>query len=205
MVVSTTKKDVSLSMVALVTIIIAMLLFAAAGGFVGYRIGVSSCGEPLPPDTVRIVTIDTCWVTTPPDTVTVTMVKYVRVPFYVTTTDTIVDSILVPLTYEQHFARLDDVADVWYSGVDATIDSARTYHRTETVTITNTVVERKAPRLTADLGAGALWHDGAVNPYGLAVVRLHRPHTTFGAFGGIDPTGQWAAGLNVTYRIDLIK
>ena len=205
MVVNPTKKDVSLSMVALVTIIIAMLLFAAAGGFVGYRIGVSSCGEPLPPDTVRIVTIDTCWVTTPPDTVTVTMVKYVRVPFYVTTTDTIVDSILVPLTYEQHFARLGDVADVWYSGVDAQIDSARTYHRTETVTITNTVVERKAPRLTADLGAGALWHDGAVNPYGLAVIRLHRPHTTFGAFGGIDHTGRWAAGLNVTYRIDLIK
>lgn len=204
MVATPTKKDVSLSMVALVTFILALLLFAAAGGFVGYRIGRSGFTPPEP-DTVRIVTIDTFWVTTPPDTVTVTMVKYVRVPFYVTTTDTIVDSILVPLTYEQHFARLDDVADVWYSGVDATIDSARTYHRTETVTITNTVVERKAPRLTADLGAGALWHNGAVNPYGLAVVRLHRLHTTFGAFGGIDPTGQWAAGLNVTYRIDLIK
>lgn len=204
MVATPTKKDVSLSMVALVTFIIALLLFATAGGFVGYRIGRSGFTPPEP-DTVRVVTIDTFWVTTPPDTVTVTTVKYVRVPLYVTTTDTIVDSVLVPLTYEQHFARLDDVADVWYSGVDARIDSARTYHRTETVTITNTVVERKAPRLTADLGAGALWHDGAVNPYALAVIRLHQPHTTFGAFGGIDPTGRWAAGLNVTYRIDLIK
>lgn len=191
-------------MVALVTFIIALLLFVTAGGFVGYRIGRSGFTPP-DPDTVRVVTIDTFWVTTPPDTVSVTTVKYVRVPLYVTTTDTIVDSVLVPLTYEQHFARLDDVADVWYSGVDAQIDSARTYHRTETVTITNTVVERKAPRLTADLGAGALWHDGAVNPYALAVIRMHQPHTTFGAFGGIDPTGRWAAGLNVTYRIDLIK
>ena len=61
------------------------------------------------------------------------------------------------------------------------------------------------PRLTLDLGAGAMWHDDAVKPYAIGKLSLNQPRTTFTAFGAVNHEGEWGAGLTVTYRLNLIK
>lgn len=69
----------------------------------------------------------------PPDTVTKTEYKTVLVPLNDVEVDTDVDSARVTLPFEQHHAQLEDVADVWYSGYDAKIDSAIVYKHSQTV------------------------------------------------------------------------
>ena len=105
---------------------LAIALFVAVSLFaVGFSIGVKTKHyEPtIVCDTIR--TTDTVRLPAPPpDTVTKTVTKVKKVPLYITTTDTVVDSVLVRLPFEQHYAMLEDVADVWYSGYEAKIDSA---------------------------------------------------------------------------------
>lgn len=170
------------------------------GGFIGYDKGRASCQTEIVTDTVYVT-----------DTVTIhqfsydTVTKVVQVPFYVRTTDTLVDSVWVELPMEWHLASVKDTADVWYHGVMAEVDSMRFYYRERVVTNTIVQTDWKTPRLTLDLGAGAMYCDKAVNPYLVGELRYNRPKTTFAAFGAIDHTGRWGAGLNVTYRINIIK
>ena len=119
--------------------------------------------------------------------------------------DTVHDTIYVYLPVEHRHFGITDTLDVWYSGTNPRIDSTRVYFHTTVVT--NTVEHNvfKIPRLTAELGAGAMYCDKAVNPYLLGEIRYNAPKTTFAAFGAIDYQGRCGAGLNVTYRINLIK
>ena len=114
---------------------LAIALFVAVSLFaVGFSIGVKTKHyEPtIVCDTIR--TTDTVRLPAPPpDTVTKTVTKVKKVPLYITTTDTVVDSVLVRLPFEQHYAMLEDVADVWYSGYEAKIDSAVVYKHQQTI------------------------------------------------------------------------
>lgn len=190
--------------------ILALALLLAAGlmlasFFAGWKIRGEKIQMPVA-DTVVIHTVDTLTVTERiRDTVTKTYYKTIQVPFHVVEVDTVVDSVRVTLPYERHFASLDSVADVWYSGYDAKIDSAVVYkhHTTEIVNHFRDVT--KMPRLTFDIGAAAFYSDKSINPCLVGEMRYNAAKTTWSAYGAIDPHARWAAGVSVTYRLNLIK
>ena len=120
-----------------------VLIAVAIASYVGgYRRGYNdNVGGYQPSDTIRIHTTDTCFLPSVPDTVVAVKWKVRKVPQYDTIHTT--DSVWVVLPFEQHFARLDSVADVWYSGYEARIDSARVYKyiTTEVVNYHHQVIE----------------------------------------------------------------
>ena len=187
--------------IAIVVVLAVML--ALAGGVAGWSMRGARI-EPPTPDTIRIHTTDTLRIASVPDTVTNTVTRYVSVPVYIRDTDTIREPVMVPLLYEQHFARIGKVADVWFSGYDARIDSAVAYEHHTTELIRQPYEVPKMPRLTAGFGCGAFYQEKRVNAYLFGEMRYNAPKTTFGTFAAIDPTGQWCAGATVSYRLDLL-
>ena len=145
-------RDILLFIAGLVLIVI---LAGLLGGFIGYDQGKRDAAVVIRTDTMVITTVDTCVIPSPPDTVIDTKIKYVPVPKYVTKTDTIVDSIMVPLPFERHFAKLGDVADVYFSGYEAKIDSAITYRHHTTEIIYHTIQE-SSPKNMITVTAGAV-------------------------------------------------
>lgn len=121
--------------------------------------------------------------------------------------DTIVvhDTIEVYLAREHRLFSLEDTLDVWYSGVDPRIDSARVYEHHTTEIIRQPYEVAKIPRLTLDLGAAAFYHESRINPCLVGEMRYNTPKTTFTAFGGVNHEGKWGAGASVSYRFNLIK
>lgn len=176
-----------------------------ASFFAGWKVR----GEKIQPpvaDTVRIHTVDTLQIVEEiHDTTVLTYYKTIQVPLTVVEVDTVVDSVRVTLPFERHFAKLEDVADVWYSGYDARIDSAVVYKHHTTEIVKQPYEVAKMPRLTLGLGAAAFYCDKRINPFIVGEMRYNAPKTTFTAFGGIDHEGRWGAGVGVTYRINLIK
>ena len=184
--------------------IMGAVLLALVSFVGGCRTGQATTPALLPPDTIRIHTTDTLRIASVPDTVTTTVTRYVSVPVYIRDTDTIREPVTVPLPFEQHFARIGEVADVWFSGYDAKIDSAVAYehHTTEIVNHIRDVT--KMPRLIAGVGCGAMYAEKRVNAYLFGEIRYNAPKTTFGTFAAIDQTGRWCAGATVSYRIDIL-
>lgn len=147
------KKSNYILITALVALLIAVV-FGVVGFTIGYGRGYQAEGRGLhSTDTVRIVTTDTCFLPSIPDTVVSVKYKVRKVQHY----DTIlrVDSVRVLLPFEQHFARLDDVADVWYSGYEARIDSAMVF-KTNTTEIVNHYITESSPRNMVSITAGAV-------------------------------------------------
>lgn len=141
--------------IALAIVLALMLVFA--GGVAGWKVRGGKV-QPPPADTVVIHTIDTITLTEKiHDTTTLTYYKTIQVPFTVVEVDTVVDSVRITLPYERHFASLDSVADVWYSGYDAKIDSARVYK----YSTTNYIYVREKQRNNL-VGASAGLHDAAL-------------------------------------------
>lgn len=144
-----------------------MLVAGILGGIIGYGNGKRSSAPKLVVKTDTIRTTDTIKLPAPPpDTVTLTKVKTVKVPLHDTVTH--VDSVWVELQFEQHFARLDDVADIWYSGFQAKIDSAVIYKRQQTV-IEQHHIHQKGPSDIIGIEAGTI---------DASILYLHR----FGSF-----------------------
>jgi hypothetical protein len=135
-------------------IVLAVVLLMTLG--LGIRIGATMTEQPEPTvvrDTIR--TTDTIQLPAPPpDTVTKTITKVVQVPLTDVEVDTDVDSARITLPFEQHHAQLGDVADVWYSGYDAKIDSATIYKHQQTV-IEQHYITQPAPSNIIGLEAGA--------------------------------------------------
>lgn len=139
---------------AFAAMLILMLIAFSLGGLVGL-VGYYKGKESFVPETETIVihTTDTLRLpASPPDTVTLTKVKTVKVPLHDTVT--LVDSVWVDLPFEQHFARLDSVADVWYSGYDAKIDSAIIYKHQQTIIEQHYITEPSKPNIIG-IEAGA--------------------------------------------------
>ena len=188
----------------LLAIIVAVLL--ALVSFVGgCRTGQATTPAPPPPDTIRIHTTDTLRIASVPDTVTTTVTRYVSVPVYIRDTDTIREPVTVPLPFEQHFARIGEVADVWFSGYQTRIDSAVAYEHNTTELIRQPYEVPKMPRLTAGLGCGAMYAEKRVNAYLFGEIRYNAPKTTFGTFAAIDQNGRWCVGGEVCWMLTILK
>jgi hypothetical protein len=188
--------------------ILLMFVSGVLGGIIGYNRGSSRpMPEPLLPDTVKIFDTDTCWLLPPEDSVTKKEDKVVQVPLDDVEVDSVVDSVRVTLPFEQHFASLDSVADIWYSGYQVRIDSVVVYrHRTtEIINQPYPYEVSRMPKLTADIGASAFYCDGRVNPCLIGEVRLNQPKTTFSVYGTVDHEGKWSVGVGVSYRITIVK
>ena len=183
--------------------IIGAVLLALVSFVGGCRIGQSTT-PAVPPDTLRIHTVDTLRIASVPDTVTTTVTRYVSVSVYIRDTDTIRVPVMVPLLYEQHFARIGEVADVWFSGYDARIDSAVAYEH-HTTEIVNHIadVSKMMPRLTAGVGCGAFYQEKRVNAYLFGEMRYNAQKSTFAARAAIDQTGRWCVGGEVGLRFTL--
>jgi hypothetical protein len=183
------------------------ILVALMGGVAGWCMRGGE-KQPLPvADTVVITTTDTVTLVGPRDT----LVRIAWKPYPVAVHDTTfvirhtTDSIFVMLPYEHRHLHRPDTLDVWYSGVDARIDSATVYYQHTTEIVHHLPDVRKMPRLTAGVGCGAIYQEKRVNAYLFGEMRYNAPKTTFGTFAAIDPTGQWCAGASVSYRFDLIR
>lgn len=178
------------------------IAFMGLGGLIGYRSGAANCKTKVVTDT--IVKTNTVTIV---EYVHDTLIRYVDRLIPIAVHDTIMkgDTIYAYLPYEYRHYSVPDTLDVWYSGIEPCIDSAKVYNHTTTITNTIVNTEYKMPRLTADLGAGALYSGNKVNPYLVGEVRYNRPKATFSAFGAINHEGRWGVGGNVTYRLNIIK
>jgi hypothetical protein len=186
--------------IALVVVLAVMLALVA---------GVAGCSmrgariEPPTTDTIRIHTVDTILTVSVPDTVTLTETKFVPVPVYVRDTDTIVEEVMVPIPIEHHFARIGEVADVWFSGYGAKIDSAVAYEHHTTEIVNHVIDANKMPRLTAGVGCGAIYAERRVNAYLFGEMRYNAKKSTFAASAAIDQNGRWCVGGEVGWRFTL--
>lgn len=182
------------------------LLVALLGGVAGWCMrGEKNRQQPPPvPDTTWFTMTDTVTLIGPRDSLT--RIVWKPYPVHDTTfvTRHTTDSIFVMLPYEHRHLHRPDTLDVWYSGVDARIDSATVYYHHTTELIRQPYEVFKTPRLTAGVGCGAFYTEKRVNAYLFGEMSYNAPKTTFGAFAAIDPTGQWCAGATVSYRLDLL-
>ena len=183
--------------------IMGAVLLALVSFVGGCRTGQATTPAPPPPDTIRIHTTDTLRIASVPDTVTTIVTRYVSVPVYIRDTDTIRETVTVPLPFEQHFARIGEVADVWFSGYQARIDSAVAYEHHTTELIRQPYEVPKMPRLTAGVGCGAFYQEKRVNAYLLGEIRYNAQKSTFAARAAIDQTGRWCVGGEVCWRFTL--
>lgn len=191
------------------TLALALLLAAGlmlASFFAGWKMRGEKMRLPVA-DTVRIERVDTVTLVGQRDTLT----RIVWKPYPVAVHDTTLihrhttDSIFISLPYEHRYMAKEDTLEVWYSGVDPRIDSAKVYMHHTTEIVKQPYEVAKMPRLTLDVGAAAFYHEKQVNPCLVGEMRYNAAKTTFSAFGAVDHTGRWAAGVGVSYRFNLVK
>ena len=192
--------------ILLLAVLLAMGLMLASF-FAGWKIR----GEKMQPpvaDTIRIERVDTVTLVEP---MVDTLIRYVWKPYPVAVHDTTLihhhttDSIWISLPYEHRYMAKEDTLEVWYSGVDPKIDSAKVYMHHTTEIVKQPYEVAKMPRFTLDVGAGAFYHERQVFPYALGEMRYNAPRTTWSAYGAINHEGKWGAGVGVTYRLNIIK
>lgn len=114
-------------------------VLVAITALVSYLLGYSAhkAEQQQVTHTDTVVCVDTVWRILPPDTIT--QVQWCTHHVHDTAIVTMHDSVFVVLPYEQHLLMLRDTLDLWYSGVDARVDSLRVYLRTTSVTTTTTL------------------------------------------------------------------
>lgn len=188
--------------ILLLAVLLAMGLMLASF-LAGWKIRGEKMQPPIA-DTIRIERVDTVTLVEP---MVDTLIRYVNRLYPVAVTDTVWrnDTMFVTLPYEHRYYSVPDTLDVWYSGVDPRIDSARVYEHHTTEIIRQPYEVAKMPRLTLDLGAGAFYTDKSINPCLVGEMRYNAKKTTFSAYGAINHEGKWGAGVGVTYRMNLIK
>lgn len=191
--------------------ILALALLLAAGLLLGgFAAGWKIRGEKMSSmvaDTIRIEKVDTVTLVEPRDTLT----RIVWKPYPVAVHDTTLihhhttDSIWISLPYEHRYMAKEDTLEVWYSGIDPKIDSAKVYMHHTTEIVKQPYEVARMPRLTLDVGAAAFYTDKSINPCLVGEMRYNAPKTTWSAYGAVNHEGKWGAGVGVTYRMNLIK
>ena len=191
--------------------ILALALLLAAGLLLGgFAAGWKIRGEKMSSmvaDTIRIEKVDTVTLVEPRDTLT----RIVWKPYPVAVHDTTLihhhttDSIWISLPYEHRYMAKEDTLEVWYSGIDPKIDSAKVYMHHTTEIVKQPYEVARMPRLTLDVGAAAFYSDKSINPCLVGEMRYNAPKTTWSAYGAVNHEGKWGAGVGVTYRMNLIK
>lgn len=191
--------------------ILALALLLAAGLLLGgFAAGWKIRGEKMSSmvaDTIRIEKVDTVTLVEPRDTLT----RIVWKPYPVAVHDTTLihhhttDSIWISLPYEHRYMAKEDTLEVWYSGIDPKIDSAKVYMHHTTEIVKQPYEVARMPRLTLDVGAAAFYSDKSINPCLVGEMRYNAPKTTWSAYGAVNHEGKWGAGVGVTYRLNIIK
>ena len=190
--------------------ILALDLLLAAGLLLGgFAAGWSLRGhqqEPIPSDTITIMKVDTVTLVEPRDTLT----RIVWKPYPVAVHDTTLihhhttDSIWISLPYEHRYMAKEDTLEVWYSGIDPKIDSAKVYmHHTTEIVNHIADVSKMMPRLTAGVGCGAFYQEKRVNAYLFGEMRYNTKKSTFAARAAINQNGRWCVGGEVSWRFTL--
>lgn len=190
---------------------VALALMAIAF-IAGWNIRAGKCQELPSTDTIYIHHTDTVTVEEPRDTLIRVVYKPYAVHDTTTITHIVTDSFFITLPYEHRYYEKEDTLEIWYSGVDPKIDSAKMYITHITEIITKPYEVRKMPPLTWEIGAGTSIVSGKIgeatglnlNPCGISRLNLHTKHTTWSAYGMIDTKGQWSAGAAVMYRLDVL-
>lgn len=191
--------------IAFAALAVACLLMAV--GFSAGWLAKEKRIQPIANDTIRIERIDTVTLVEPRDTLT----RIVWKPYPVAVHDTTLihhhttDSIWISLPYEHRYMAKEDTLEVWYSGVDPKIDSAKVYMHHTTEIIKQSYEVAKMPRLTAEIGAAAFYSDKSINPCLVGEMRYNAARTTFSAYGAVNHEGKWGAGVGVTYRLNVLK
>lgn len=185
----------------LAILLAAGLLLAGFGA--GWSMRGNQKGFPVS-DTIRIERIDT--VTLVGNKVD-TLICYVNRPYPVAVTDTIWrnDTMYVTLPYEHRYYGVTDTVEVWYSGVDPTLDSVRVYEHHTTEIIRQPYEVAKMPRFTADLGVAAFYSDKSINPLLFVETRYNATKTTWQIGAAVNHEGKWAVGGSVSYRLNVVK
>ena len=189
-----------IAIVAVLAIIIALM-----GGVAGWCLrGENNRQQPPPvPDTTWFTLTDTVTLVGPRDSLT----RIVWKPYPVHDTTFVIrhttDSIFIMLPYEHRHLHRPDTLDVWYSGVDARIDSATVYYHHTTELIRQPYEVPKMPRLTAGVGCGAFYQEKRVNAYLFGEMRYNTKKSTFAARAAIDQNGRWCVGGEVGWRFTL--
>lgn len=191
-----------IAIVAVLTILVALM-----GGVAGWCMR-GEKKQPLPvADTVVITTTDTVTLVGPRDT----LVRIAWKPYPVAIHDTTfitrhtTDSIFVMLPYEHRHLHREDTLDVWYSGVDARIDSATVYYHHTTEIIKQPYEVARMPRVTLDVGCCAFYAENNVNPYLLGEMRYNAQKTSWQVYGAVNHEGRWGVGAGVSYRFNIIR
>lgn len=191
--------------------ILALALLLAAGLMLAsFAAGWSLRGhhqEPISNDTITIMKVDTVTLVEPRDMLT----RIVWKPYPVAVHDTTLihhhttDSIWISLPYEHRYMAKEDTLEVWYSGIDPKIDSAKVYMHHTTEIVKQPYEVARMPRLTLGVGAAAFYSDKSINPCLVGEMRYNATKTTWSAYGVVNHEGKWGAGVGVTYRLNLIK
>ena len=190
--------------------ILALALLLAAGLMLAsFFAGWSLRGhqqESVPSDTITIMKVDTVTLVEPRDTLT----RIVWKPYPVAVHDTTLihhhttDSIWISLPYEHRYMAKEDTLEVWYSGIDPKIDSAKVYmHHTTEIVNHIADVSKMMPRLTAGVGCGAIYTERRVNAYLFGEMRYNAKKSNFSARAAIDQNGRWCVGGEVGWRFTL--
>ena len=123
---------------------------------VSIALNVLQCSSQPKPSVV--VERDTVWKDTtiyepqPAETIDIGKTVYIRIPYNIIETDTVHDSIDVPVSIYQK--RYDDsLYTAWVSGFRPNLDSIRLYQPTITETVTKTIV-KPSPLITFGIQAG---------------------------------------------------
>ncbi|MBQ1760906.1 MAG: hypothetical protein IIZ94_14640 [Prevotella sp.] len=191
--------------------ILALALLLAAGLMLAsFFAGWSLCGhqqEPISNDTITIMKVDTVTLVEP---MVDTLIRFVDRLYPVAVHDTTLihhhttDSIWISLPYEHRYMAKEDTLEVWYSGIDPKIDSAKVYmHHTTEIVNHIADVSKMMPRLTAGVGCGAFYQEKRVNAYLFGEMRYNTKKSTFAARAAIDQNGRWCVGGEVSWRFTL--
>lgn len=145
------RRYLAISLTALAIVAVSVLF--------GYIVGYDAAERELQPETHTdtVVRVDTVWRELPPDVIT--QVQWRTRYVHDTAIVTMHDSVAVWLPYEQHMLAMRDTLDLWYSGVDARVDSLRIYLRTTSVTTATTL--NATPRRNT-IGVEAGFHDASI-------------------------------------------
>lgn len=126
---------------------------------VSIALNVWQCSSQTEPSVV--VERDTVWKDTtiyepqPAETIDIGKTVYIRIPYNIIETDTIHDSIEVPVHIYQK--RYDDsLYTAWVSGFEPNLDSIRLYQPEIVTTVTKTIV-KPSPLVTFGIQAGVGW------------------------------------------------
>ena len=188
--------------ILLLAVLLAMGLMLASF-LAGWKIRSEKMQPPIA-DTIRIERVDTVTLVEP---MVDTVIRFVNRLYPVAVHDTMWrnDTMYVTLPYEHRYYSVPDTLDVWYSGVDPHIDSARVYEHHTTEIIRQPYEVAKMPRLTLDFGASAIYYEKQVFPFLIGEMRYNAKKTTWSAYGAVNQKGKFGVGIGVSYRFDIIK